>query len=88
MEEIEKILKEQQKTNELLEKMLARDNVTNELLTAEQVHNEFGIGINTARKMFKDSELAVQKYTSPHRVSRQALIDYLSKPHDYLSERR
>lgn len=39
----EKILKEQQKTNELLQKLINQNNSQNELLTIEQVHNEFDI---------------------------------------------
>ncbi len=39
------------------------------------------------RKIFKDPELPVQRYTSPFKVTRQALNNYMSKKHDYLSER-
>ena len=59
----------------------------NELLTIEQIHEETGIGTVMLRKMFKDPELAVQRYTTPFKVTRGAFNDYLSKRHDYLSER-
>lgn len=83
----EKILKELQKTNELLEKSLKQHKDPNELLTIEQVHEEFGIGINTVRKMFNDPKLPVQRYTTPFKVTRQAMINYLNENHDYLRER-
>ena len=83
----EKILKEQQKTNELLEKIITQNKDQNELLTVEKIHEEFGIGINMVRKMFKDPELAVQRYTTPYKVTRQALNNYFNTKHDYLSER-
>lgn len=59
----------------------------NELLTMEQIHEETGIGINMLQKMFKDKELAVQRYTSPFKVTRGAFNKYVSERHDYLSER-
>lgn len=80
----EKLLKEQQKTNELLEKLIIQNNKENELLTVEDVHNEFGIGINMVRRMFSDKELPVQRYTVPFKVTRKALNEYMSKEHDYL----
>lgn len=83
----EKILKELQKTNELLEKSLKQYKDPNELLTIEQVHEETGIGINTVRKMFNDPKLPVQRYTKQFKVTRQAIINYLNENHDYLSER-
>lgn len=83
----EKILKEIQRTNDLLEKSIKQYKDSNELLTMEQVHDEFGIGINTVRKMFADSKLPVQRYTTPFKVTRQAIINYLNENHDYLSER-
>lgn len=84
----EKLLKEQQRTNELLEKLITQNKDPNELLTVEQVQQETGIGINMVRKMFKDKELAVQRYTVPFKVTRQSLNEYMTKKHDYLSERR
>lgn len=81
----EKLLKEQQKTNELLEVLLKQLNISNDLLTIEDVHKEYGIGMNTTRKMFNDLSLPVQRYTKPFKVSRQALNEYLQKPHDYLN---
>lgn len=58
----------------------------NELLTVEQVHKEFGIGIGMVRKMFKDPDLDVQRYTSPQKVARQVLYKYMSEKHDYLKQ--
>ena len=84
----EKLLKEQQKTNELLEKLIIQNNKENELLTVEDVHNEFGIGINMVRRMFSDKELPVQRYTVPFKVTRKALNEYMSKEHDYLKNDR
>ena len=52
-----------------------------------EVKEETGIGINMVRKMFKDPELQVQIYTVPFKVTRQAFNNYISKRHDYLSER-
>lgn len=83
----EKLLQEQRKTNELLEKLINQNKDPNELLTVEQVHEEFGIGVNMIRKMFKDPELQVQVYTIPFKVTRKAFNDYVSVRHDYLSER-
>lgn len=83
----EKLLKEQQKTNELLEKLINQNKDPNELLTIEKVHEESGIGINTVRKMFEDPKLPVQRYTVPFKVTRQAINQYMSESHDYLSER-
>ena len=83
----EKLLKEQQRTNELLEKLIVQNQDPYELLTIEQVHKEKNIGINTVRKMFNDPELPVQRYTTPFKVTRQALNEYISKNHNYLSER-
>lgn len=80
----EKILKEQQRTNELLEKLILQNNEDYELLTAEQVHEEYSIGIVMVRKMFEDPELAVQRYTRPFKVTRKALNRYMTKKHDYL----
>lgn len=39
----EKLLKEQQRTNELLEKLISQNKDPNELLTTEQVHKECNI---------------------------------------------
>lgn len=40
---MEDLLKEQQKTNELLGKLISQDKDPNELLTVEQIHEEFDI---------------------------------------------
>lgn len=39
------------------------------------------------RKIFKDPELPVQRYTVPFKVTRQAINNYINMEHDYLSER-
>ena len=85
---MEELIKEQQKTNDLLEKIITQNKDPNELLTVEQVHKEYGIGINMVRKMFNDPNLAVQRYTVPFKVTRQALNNYMNENHDYLSERK
>ena len=84
----EKFYMEQQRTNELLETIIKSYKDQNDLLTINQVHKEYGIGLNTVRKMFNDTELPVQRYTVPFIVTRQAFLDYLNKNHDYLSERK
>lgn len=81
---MEKLLEEQKKTNELLSKLINQNERENELLTVEDVHKEFNIGINMVRKMFADKELQVQTYTSPFKVTRKALEEYLNVRHDYL----
>lgn len=81
---MEELLKEQKKTNELLEKLIKQNKDPNELLTINQIHEETGIGVNMIQKMFKDSELPVQRYTSPFKVTRQAFNIYINKKHDYL----
>ncbi len=87
MEELLKtLIDEQRKTNELLMYGYQGKN-PNELLTIKQVHEEFGIGINKVQEMFKDSELPVQRYTTPFKVTRQAVNNYINTRHDYLSER-
>lgn len=87
MEELLKeILEEQRKTNELLQYSNSGKD-PNELLTAEQVHQEFNIGINMVRKMFKDPSLPVQRYTMPFKVTRQALNKYMNESHKHLKER-
>lgn len=68
---------------------LANVNLTNskdpnELLTAEQIKKETGIGINMVQKIFRDPELAVQRYTIPFKVTRKAFYEYVNKKHDYL----
>jgi len=78
---VEEALKE---TNELLKKLIDQNEKKHELLTAEQVKEEYGIGINMVRNMFNDKELPVQRYTVPFKVSRQALEEYMTKSHDYL----
>ncbi len=84
---LKSLLEEQKKTNELLlYNNLGKD--PNELLTIEQVHEEFDIGVNMVRKMFNDSNLPVQRYTTPFKVTRQAFNKYINENHDYLSERR
>lgn len=72
----------------LLETLITQNKNPNELLTAEQINKEFDIGINMVRKIFKDKELPVQKYTTPFKVTRQAFEKYLNENHDYLSERK
>lgn len=84
MEELLKELIEQQKeTNELL-RYGYQGKDPNELLTVKQVSEEFGIGENMVRKMFNDSNLQVQRYTTPFKVKRVALLRYMEKSHDYL----
>jgi len=68
-------------------KALLKSNDKNDLLTVENVHKEYGIGINTARKMFNDPKLPVQRYTVPFKVTRKALEEYMNTSHDYLCER-
>ena len=80
----EKLLKEQQRTNELLEKLINQNKNPNELLTIEQVHEEFRIGLNTVQNIFKDPELPVQRYTIPFKVTRRAIENYINTKHDYL----
>ena len=82
----EKLLQEQKKTNELLEQIINQNKNPNELLTANQVHEEFKIGINMVQKMFRDPELPVQRYTIPFKVTRKAIEDYVNVRHDYLCE--
>lgn len=78
---LKQILEEQKKTNELL-KNSNKD--PNELLTAQQIHKETGIGINTIQKMFNDPDMCTQKYTIPFRVTRQEYNRYINVKHDYL----
>ena len=88
MEELLKIMiDEQKRTNELLMYGYQGKN-PNELLTVEQIHKEFNIGIITVRKIFQDESLPVQRYTTPFKVTRKAFNDYINKNHDYLSERQ
>lgn len=60
----------------------------NELLTIEQVHKEKDIGICMVRKMFSDPELPVQRYTTPFKVTRKAINEYINTHHDYLCEKK
>ena len=84
MEELLKtLIEEQRKTNDLLMYGYQGKN-PNELLTIEQVHKEFDIGENMVRKMFNDPKLPVQRYTSPFKVTRQAMYRYINENHDYL----
>lgn len=83
---MEQLLEEQKRTNELLKQLINQNEKVDELLTIEQIHDEFNIGVNTIRKMFNDSELAVQKYTVPFKVKRGVLLDYMNTRHDYLCE--
>ena len=81
---MEALLEEQRKTNELLQKLINQNEKDDELLTAEQVVTEYKIGMVMVRKIFKDPELAVQRYTSPHKVKRKNLEKYFEVRHDYL----
>lgn len=84
MEELLKtLIEEQRKTNDLLMYGYQGKN-PNELLTVEQVHKEFDIGENMVRKIFNDPKLPVQRYTSPFKVTRQAMYSYINENHDYL----
>ena len=83
----QQILNEIKKTNELLQQQINQNKNPNELLTVEQIHEEFDIGINMVRKMFKDPSLPVQRYTVPFKVTRRAIENYINVEHDYLSER-
>ena len=58
----------------------------NELLDINQVCKEFNMGMVKARKVFKDPELPVQRYTKKHTVTRRAMQEYVSVKHDYLKE--
>lgn len=83
---IKELIAEQKKTNELLlSNSSGKD--PNELLTIEQVKEETGFGLGTVQKIFKDSNLKAQRYTTPFKVTRQALNEYMNENHDYLSER-
>lgn len=83
---LKELLEEQRKTNELL--MYRNEGKDpNELLTIEQVKEETGFGLGTVQKMFKDPKLEAQRYTTPFKVTRQALNKYMNENHDYLSER-
>lgn len=87
LEEILKeLLEEQRKTNDLLMYNNSGKD-PNELLTIKQVHEEFDIGENRVREIFKDPELPVQRYTIPFKVTRQAFNKYINENHDYLLER-
>lgn len=55
-----------------------------ELLTAEQVHEEFDIGLTKVQRMFRDPELPVQRYTKPFKVARRAVQEYMTVKRDYL----
>lgn len=59
-----------------------------ELLTVEQVHQEKDIGINMVRKMFNDPKLPVQRYTTPFKVTRKAINEYINTHHNYLCEKK
>ena len=81
---MEELLKEQRKTNALLEKFISQRKDPYELLTAEQIHQEFNIGLCMVKKMFCDKELPVQRYTRPFKVTRKAIQEYMTTNHDYL----
>lgn len=82
---MEELLEE---TNILLRTLVDFKEKESELLTIKQIHKEFGIGVATVQRMFKDPELPVQVYTHPMKVSRKAFLHYIeSKRHDYLSNK-
>lgn len=60
---------------------------SNELLTTEQVHEEFNIGINKVRKMFKDDRLGAQRYTRPFKVARKNVYKYIAENGGYIEEK-
>lgn len=91
MEELIKVMKQmrenQDKTNELLQNILERKKIErdpNELLTVEQIIEEYNIGKVKVLKMFQDSNLPVQRYTKPFKVTRKAFNKYLETRHDDL----
>lgn len=58
----------------------------NELLDINQVCKEFNMGKVKARKVFRDPNLPVQRYSKKHRVTRGAMQEYVKVGHDYLKE--
>lgn len=83
-DKIEELLKEQKKTNNLLEKLISQNKDPNELLTIEQIREETGIGICILQRMFREKDLAVQRYTKPFKVTRKSFYDFMNTRHDYL----
>ena len=53
-------------------------------MTVERIVEEYGIGKDTVRTMFKDPKIPVQTYTKPFFVLRTELIKYFCVRHDYL----
>lgn len=76
---MEELLKEQQRTNELLEKMLKTKKDPYELLTPQQISDETGIAVNKVRELFNNPDLAVQSYTKPKLVTRKAWNEFISE---------
>lgn len=76
---MDELLKELKEIKELL-----KNNNQNELLTIQQIHEQYEIGINTLRKIFRDPDLPVQKYTVPFKVTRKSFEEYLNKTHDLI----
>ena len=56
-------------------------------MTVVRIVEDYQIGENTVRKMFRDDKLPVQKYCNPQFVLRSELLKYFTERHDYLSER-
>ena len=56
-------------------------------MTVERINEEYGIGQQTVRLMFKDEKCPVQTYGKKHFVIRKDLLKYWEERHDYLVDR-
>lgn len=83
---VEKVLKEVSDIKNILSAKHERNPY--ELLDAKQIAEEYGIGyVTVSQKLFKEKELPVQTYTTPFKVMRKCLDEFLTVRHDYLSDR-
>lgn len=86
MEEILKlILKEQQKSNELLESVIehnGNEKDLDEMLEPKEIQKQYNLPEGAVYKMFADKNFAALRYTKPMKASRRSVNEYLSRRHE------
>ena len=86
---LQQILEEQKKTNMLLENLAivnTEDPRMNDLLTPKQVSEQYKINLAIVYRIFKHSNIEVQRYTKPFRIKRKNWEKFLESSHNELNK--
>ena len=81
---LQQILEEQKKTNTLLENLAivnTEDPRMSDLLTPKQISEQYEINRDIVYRIFKYSNLEVQRYTKPFRIKRKCWEKFLESSH-------